>query len=98
MKKRILYGISVIVIVAVAAVNVNLGKQKNMLSSVALDNIEALADEYTIGFPVSTWKTYTIECTYTYGINYIVVLTTSFTTQTKVCGYGTGWCLPEAGC
>jgi hypothetical protein len=47
MNKKILYGIAVLVIAVIAALNVNLGKQKDMLSSVALDNIEALAEEST---------------------------------------------------
>jgi hypothetical protein len=47
MKKKIVYGISVLAIAAVAAWNVNLNSQKNDgLSDVMLANAEALAQEY----------------------------------------------------
>jgi hypothetical protein len=45
MKKKIVYGISVLAIAAVAAWNVGLSSQKNDgLSDVMLANVEALAD------------------------------------------------------
>jgi hypothetical protein len=44
MKKYILGGIAVIVIVTVAVINVNFGSRNNNLSAVSLANIEALAE------------------------------------------------------
>jgi hypothetical protein len=45
MKKFILGGIAAIVIAALAAVNVNMNSQsENLLSDIALANVEALAD------------------------------------------------------
>jgi hypothetical protein len=45
MKKKMIGFLVVAGIAVVAVVNVNLGMQKNTLSSVALENIEALAEE-----------------------------------------------------
>jgi hypothetical protein len=46
MKKRILGGIAVLAIAAVAAINVNMSSQsENLLSDLALANVEALAQE-----------------------------------------------------
>jgi chromate transport protein ChrA len=54
-KKKILYGITVIAIAAVAAwnVSVNLNSQKNELSDISLANIEALASENSSGCKLS---------------------------------------------
>jgi hypothetical protein len=45
MKKKIVYGISVLAIAAAAAWNVSMNSQKNGLSDVMLANAEALAQE-----------------------------------------------------
>jgi hypothetical protein len=45
MNKKILYGIAVLAIAAVAAWNVNFNSQRNDLSDISLANIEALAGE-----------------------------------------------------
>jgi hypothetical protein len=45
MSKKILYGIAVLAIAAVAAWNVNLNSQGNDLSDISLANVEALAGE-----------------------------------------------------
>jgi anti-sigma regulatory factor (Ser/Thr protein kinase) len=45
MNKKILYGIAVLAIAAVAAWNVNLNSQNNDLSDISLANVEALAEE-----------------------------------------------------
>jgi hypothetical protein len=44
MKKKILGGIAVLAIVAVAVVDVNLGAKSNDLSDLSLANVEALAN------------------------------------------------------
>jgi hypothetical protein len=44
MNKKILYGIAVLAIAAVAAWNVNLNSQSSDLSDISLANVEALAD------------------------------------------------------
>ena len=43
MKRKILGGIAILAIAAVAALNVNLGNQGNWLSDISLANVEALA-------------------------------------------------------
>jgi hypothetical protein len=45
MKKKILGGIAVLAVAAVAAVNVNFNSQKSGLSDVLLSNVEALAND-----------------------------------------------------
>jgi hypothetical protein len=45
MKKKILGGIALLTIAAVAAWNVDLNSQRNELSAVSLANVEALAGE-----------------------------------------------------
>jgi len=47
MKKKVLGGIAVLAVAAVAAWNVNLGSKTNGMSDVKLANVEALAEEYT---------------------------------------------------
>jgi hypothetical protein len=54
MKKfKILCGIAVIVIAVVAAFNVSIDNQKEILSSVALENVEALAQELGNGYIIN---------------------------------------------
>jgi hypothetical protein len=61
MKKKIFGGIIAVVIVALAAVNVNMNSQsENLLSDLALANVEALAEgedncHYTNGY--KSWST-----------------------------------------
>ena len=45
MKKKILGGLALLAIAAVAAWNVNFNSHKNLISDVALTNVEALAQE-----------------------------------------------------
>ena len=45
MKKKILYGVAVFVLAAIAAWNVNISTQNSGLSDVSLANVEALAVE-----------------------------------------------------
>ncbi|MDR0506066.1 MAG: NVEALA domain-containing protein [Dysgonamonadaceae bacterium] len=45
MYKKVLYGIAILAIAAVAAWNVNVNSQKEELSDVMLANVEALASE-----------------------------------------------------
>jgi hypothetical protein len=64
MKKKILGGIAILAIAAVAAFNVNLNTQESNMSPLALANVEALAgSEYHLGQPGTNWKKYTISCT-----------------------------------
>jgi hypothetical protein len=59
MKKIFLYGVTVLAIGVLAAVNVTLGNGKKTLNDLQLANVEALAD-YEVGPPLSNWKEYTI--------------------------------------
>ncbi|MDR1524069.1 MAG: NVEALA domain-containing protein [Tannerella sp.] len=49
LKKRIFALIVVLAIAGLAAFNVNVNKQKNGLSDISLENIEALAGENSLG-------------------------------------------------
>ena len=98
MKKKFLYGIAVLAIAAIAAMNIELSNTQNKdLSDIMLKNLEALAD-YEVGPPLTNWKQYTIDCTVTVGFSYGVVYTHTYTYTTTACGYGTGSCLSPAGC
>jgi hypothetical protein len=56
MKKKILGGIFILSIVALAAINVNFGLQKSNLSGVSLSNVEALADEISASGTQNCWR------------------------------------------
>ncbi|MDR1582924.1 MAG: NVEALA domain-containing protein [Prevotellaceae bacterium] len=61
MKKKILGGIAVLAIAAVAMMNVNFNSQSNELSAISLANVEALAEEssgchYTNGYTAFSGK------------------------------------------
>lgn len=75
MKKKILGGIVVLTIAAVAAFNINLNTQGNGLPDISLDNVEALASESSEDFTgatgcIAVWEN--VKCkgksgnTYTY--------------------------------
>jgi hypothetical protein len=57
MKKKILGGIAISAIAAVAAFNMNLGLKKNDLSAISLANMEALADGESPKETKTCWKT-----------------------------------------
>lgn len=59
MNKKMIYFSVVAGITAITAMNVDLGMQKNTLSSVAMKNIEALAREGAIGY--HCWQTISAE-------------------------------------
>jgi hypothetical protein len=106
-KQKFLCGIAIIAIAAVATINVSMNSQSTKhLSSVSLENIEALADEeYTSGIPGTNWKGYTVTCSVTTGSSYVLHLgplgsygwssgsSSTATFQGTKCGYGTGWCI-----
>ena len=56
MKKKILGGIAILAIAAVAAFNVNFNTQSNDLSAVSLANVEALAGELSGGNTVDCYS------------------------------------------
>ncbi len=58
MKKKILGGIAVLAIAAIAAFNVNMNTQSSNLSDISLANVEALA-QYEIG---SGYLSLTLDC------------------------------------
>ena len=69
------------------------------LSGLALANAEALAaDEYEIGWPLTNWKEYRVQCTRTIGFDSVLTYTVTTTYWADVCGSGSGWCLAPAGC
>ncbi|MDR1221762.1 MAG: hypothetical protein LBL07_02630 [Tannerella sp.] len=85
MKKKMIGFLAVTVITVVAAVNVNLGMQKNTLSSVTLENVEALAQENNTychsGGPGSS------QCSISGGITILGVGTTTGCSVTCSSGY-----------
>lgn len=100
MRKKLFAALVVAAGVAFAGYNmVQSQNEKNSLSDLLMANVEALAgDEYEIG-PIGTnWKTYRVQCTRTTGIDYIIVITETYTYWTDACGKGTGICLSPAGC
>ncbi|GHT13603.1 hypothetical protein FACS189426_18730 [Bacteroidia bacterium] len=49
MNKKVLLGIAALAIAGVSVVNVNFNSRSNNLSDVSLANVEALAQEVTVG-------------------------------------------------
>lgn len=98
MKKIIITGIALVAIISGSVGYWNQPNKRN-ISELQWDNIEALSEEeYVIGFFGTNWKKYRIQCTKTVGFDYIVTYTKTTTYWADVCGYGTGFCLSQAGC
>lgn len=97
MKKNFLFAILAIMAIAMGIISHNLPTK---FSQLEVANLEALTEEseYVIGPPGTNWKTYRIQCQYTVGIDYIVVVTKTTTYWTDACGFGVGTCWNMAGC
>ncbi len=99
MKKNILKITFAAALVVVAGVTAYHAQDKEILSDLALANVEALADdEYVIGPPMTNWKQYRIQCTRVVGFDYILKIEKTTTYWTDGCGSGSGNCLKPAGC
>lgn len=58
MKKKIVGGIAIIVIVAIAAFNVNFDNSENGISNISLANMEALANDEGVHSNERIWERY----------------------------------------
>jgi hypothetical protein len=93
MKRKIIGGIAMLAIAAIAMFNVNLNSKSNKLSDLALANVEALADGESnsgnCGFKIWSGDSYMIECGYS--SEYVHERFNSHDTQYK------WWCCDSCG-
>jgi hypothetical protein len=97
MSRRILGGIALLAIAAVAAWNVNLSTKSNNLSSISLANVEALADDEDGGD--SGWKKVSTTITeYEYNEDGSVKKTKTYTADCCKEGNVLVSCTSDSGC